>query len=189
MDLNKAINERHSVREFKETKKPKYRDIIKAIEAAGKAPLAGNLPGIKFILVDDKNKIAELAEAAQQSFIAKTNYVVVMCSDKSYLEKYYYDRAEKYGKQQAGAAIENFLLKITDLGLATCWIGAFSDETVKRILKVPDNIEVEAFFPIGYETDSHKKIKPRRKQELVNKIFFNKYGNRTMKPLRSPEYQ
>jgi nitroreductase len=184
MDLDQTINERHCVNNFKETKKPNYKDVIKAIEAASKAPAAGNLPAIKYILVSDKDKIQELAQAAQQSFIGKAHYVIAVTVDKSFLEKYYYDRADHYAHQQAGASIENFLLKITDLGLASCWIGAFSDETVKRILKIPKDIDIVSLLPIGYELSD---IKPKKmKPDLNTIVFFDKYKNKNMKPERKP---
>ena len=138
MEFDEVVNQRRSIRNFKEAKKPPLGKVMKAIESASKSPLAGNLPALKYILVTDKGKIQELAQAAQQSFISKVSYIIVVCSDKKFLEEYFADRADSYAKQQAGAAIENFLLKVTDMDLASCWIGAFSTETVKRILKIPE---------------------------------------------------
>jgi nitroreductase len=183
MDLDKAIKERHCARKFK-TKKPDWKKIIVAIEAATKAPLAGNIPAVKFILVSDKEKIASLAEAAAQDFVAIANYVVVACSDNKQVKRSYDKRGERYSRQQAGAAIENFMLKITSLGLATCWVGAFSDVTVKRVLRISDDIEVEAILPIGYEM---KKTKQRKKPNLDEVLFFDTWKNKYMKPKRMPE--
>jgi len=183
MKLDECIKKRCSVRRFK-TKRPDWKDIIKAIEASSKAPLAGNIPTIKFILVDNKEKIAELAEAAMQDFIYYANYVVVVCSDKKQCIKSYGERAERYCKQQAGAAIENFLLKITELKLATCWVGAFADENVKRILQIPDEIDVEALLPIGFPIANPKQ---RTKPSLDSCVYFNTWKNRYMKPIIKPE--
>jgi len=183
MDLDKAIKERHCVRKFK-TKKPDWKKIIKAIEAATKAPLAGNIQAVKFILVSNKEKIASLAEAAAQNFVATANYVVVVCSDNRQIKRSYDERGERYSRQQAGAAIENFMLKLTSLGLATCWVGAFSDVTVKRVLRIQDDIEVEAILPIGYEIG---KTKQRRKPNLDDVLFFDTWNNKFMKPKRTPE--
>jgi len=183
MDLDKAIRERHSARRFK-SKKPDWRKIIEAIEAGSKAPLAGNIPTLKFILVSDKEKIGELAEAATQDFVATAHYVVVVCSDKTQCVRSYDERGEIYSRQQAGAAIENFLLKIIDLGLATCWTGAFSEETVKRILQIPENVDVDALFPIGYEFE---KTKQRAKPNIDAVLFFDVWKNKYMKEIRKPE--
>jgi nitroreductase len=179
MDLDKAIKERHSVRSFKKTKQADYKKIIDAMLAALKAPLAGNHPSVKLILVTDKEKIKQLAEASQQGFVDDVDNLVVFCTDKKYLEKSYGERGKMYARQQAGAAIENFLLKLTDSGLASCWVGAFSDEAVRRILKVPDNIDIEAFFPVGYELGKAKQLD---KPDLDMCVFFDTFGNRFMKP-------
>jgi len=187
MDLDKAIQTRHCVREFKKTKKPDPKKIIKAIEAASKAPLAGNLPSVRYILVTDEKKIKELAEASQQDFIADTHALVVICTDKKQLEKNYYDRAIKYAHHQAGAVIENFLLKITDMGLASCWVGAFADDMVKRILTIPDEIDVDAILPVGYEMPTQKPTK--RKPDFQYALYFDKYKEKYFKPIISPEFK
>lgn len=182
MKVEEAINERHSVRRFS-SKKPNYREIIEAVDAANKTPLAGNICTLRFIVVSDKEKIKELAEASQQDFISQASYIVVVCSSNKEIERFYDERGLMYSRQQAGAAIENFLLRITELGLASCWIGAFSDSSVKNILSIPDNIEVEALLPVGYEFG---KTKQRKKPKLDAVLFFDKYGNKFMKPERKP---
>lgn len=183
MDLDKAIKERHSVRRYK-TKKPDYEKILQAIQAAINGPLAGNIPTLKFILVSDKEKIQQLAEAAEQDFVATAHYVVAICSNKTNCIRSYEEKGEIYFRQQAGAAIENFLLKITDLKLSTCWVGAFSEKMVKRILKIPDNIILEAFFPIGYELGHAQK---KAKQSIESVLYFETWGNEYMRPIRKPE--
>ncbi len=182
MELDKAIEKRHSVRTFKQ-KKPDWRKIIEVIDAAIKGPLAGNAGTLKFLLVDKSEKIKRLAKASQQSFIQNSKYLVIVCSDPAQLERSYDDRAKKYLRQQAGAAIQNFLLKLTDLELATCWVGAFQDEEVKRILNIPKDIEVEALFPIGYELG---KGKQPTKPDLDNNLFFNKWKQKKMSPEKMP---
>ncbi len=187
MDIDKAIEKRRSVRRFS-TKKPKWQDIIEAIDSANKAPLAGNIYALRFILIDDKEKIRKLAEAAQQDFFENVDYAVVVCTDKTSLIRSYDERGEIYARQQAGAAIENFLLKIVDLGLASCLVGAFVDDEVKDILEIPkpyDNINVEAILPVGYEMPGYKKEK--RKPDLDMCLWFNKWKNKFMRIPHKPE--
>lgn len=183
MDLNKAIKNRRSIRKFK-TKKPDWRDIIECIDAARYAPMAGNIFSLQFILVDDKGIIQQLADAANQSFIAQVSYVVVVCSDSKKTVSSYEERGKRYLRQQAGAAIQNFLLKIEEKGLATCWIGAFADDLVKEAVKIPETVDVEAIFPIGY---AFEKIKQKPKIDLDNILFFNKYKEKRMTPLKRLE--
>jgi len=184
MDLDKAIKTRHSVRRFK-TKAPNWRDIIKAIDLARLAPFAGNICSVKFIIVTEDEKIAQIAEACQQDFVGTAKYIVVICSEPDVVIGHYGERAKKYLPQQAGAVIENFLLKLTDLGLSTCWVGAFAEEQIKQILQIPENVEVEAIFPIGYEMPPISKQKPKKKLDTL--LYFNVWKNKYMKAIKKPE--
>lgn len=183
MELDKAIKERHSVRKFSR-KKPDWRDIIECIDSARFTPMAGNNFTLKFIIVSDSNKIQKIADAAQQPFVGQVHYVVVICSDAGRILNAYGKRGEIYARQQAGAAIENFLLKITEKKLATCWTGYFVNEQVKRILEIPENVNVEALFPIGYESGELKGRTKRAKIDLDNVLYFNTYKNKKMKAPR-----
>jgi nitroreductase len=176
MELNKAIQSRRSVRKFK-NKKPNWKDILECIDSARYAPMAGNNFSLKFILVDNSEKIAKLADAAQP-FIAKAKYVVVVCTNPSRTVNSYDKRGEIYCRQQAGAAIQNFLLKIEEKGLSTCWVGAFVDNMVKEILEIPKDINVEALFPIGYEFEKPRTRKMKIDMDRI--LYFNSYGNTKM---------
>jgi len=178
MKLDSAIKKRKSVRDFK-TKKPDWRPIVEAIDSMRYCPKAGNNFCLKAILISDEKKIERLAEASQQEFIKQAKYVVVVCGDVERMKNLYEKRGEKYLKQQAGAAIENFLLTIEDKGLSTCWIGHFVDEQIKHALGIPEKMEVEALFPIGYEK---KKIGNNRSKEidLSNFLYFDNYGKKKM---------
>ena len=112
MDLDKAIKERHSVRNFT-NRKPDWRKIIEAIDLARYAPSAGGIFTTKFILVDDKEKINRLADYAQQDFISQVHYVVIVCSSRKLLGNSFPAQAKEFSKQQTAAAIQNFLLKLT----------------------------------------------------------------------------
>jgi nitroreductase len=176
--LDKIIKSRRSIKDYK-LKKPDWRVILECIDSVRYSPMAGNNFSLRFILVDNPELIQKIAEISEQEFIKKAQYIVVVCSDSKKTKILYEDRAEKYIKQQAGAAIQNFLLKITESGLSTNWVGHFYEDKLKRILKVPEEIEVEALFPIGY---SNEKPKKRETIDFDRIMFFNKYGNRHMNP-------
>lgn len=178
MELDKAIKSRASIRKFK-SKKPDWQTIVECIDAARYAPMAGGNYTLKFILVDDPKTIQKLADCAQQNFIAQAHYVVVVCSNPSRTTNAYGGRGERYCKQQAGAAIQNFLLKIEESGLSTCWIGHFTEEEVKDGLNVPEGVHVEAFFPIGYEYE--KKRTKKSKIDMDRILYFNKYKQKKLK--------
>jgi len=177
--LDKIIQSRRSIKKYK-SKKPDWRVILECIDSMRYAPMAGNNFSLKFILVDNTEIIEKISEASEQDFISKAKYVLVVCSDEKRTKTAYEKRAEKYLRQQAGAAIQNFLLKITEAGLATNWVGHFYDGKIKRLLKIPENIEIEAIFPIGCTNE-----KPKKKElvDFDNIMYFNQYKNKNMKML------
>ena len=47
-------------------------------------------------------------------------------------------------------AFTHLLLAARAEGLGTCWIGNFRNPEVKKILGVPDDLDVVAVTPLGY---------------------------------------
>lgn len=182
MDFNKVLKTRTSIRKYS-NKDVKDDKIINAIEAANLAPSPGNLSILKFIIIKDKETIKKIAQAAQQPFIKSAPVVIAVCSDSANIKRAYDIRTEKYVKQQAGAAIQNFLLKITEMKLASCWIGAYSESIIKSALKVPENITIEAILPIAYPHKADK-TKQKPKPNLGNITYFETYGNKYQKKPR-----
>jgi len=182
MDFDKVIKKRTSIRNYS-SKKPKYDKIIDAIEAANLAPSPGNLSFLYYIFVEDPEKIKKIADACQQDFIKDAKIIIAVCSKPAKVKAMYDKRAEKYIKHHAGAAIENFLLKITEMKLASCWVGAFSETTIKNILKVEEGINIEAVLPIAYPAKADKTT-PVPKRHLGRIIWFEKWGNKYQKAPR-----
>jgi len=177
MEFDKVVESRKSVRSFK-SKKASWKDVIEAIDAARKSPFAGNQNHIKFIIIEEQNVIDRIAELASQLWINESSILVVVCSDDTHLENMYGDKGKTYSRQQAGAAIENFLLKITDMGLSACWVGGFHDELVKQLLKIPEHINIEAIIPVGYE----KKKEERKKKKSLESVMFWEYWDNRKRP-------
>ena len=125
----------------KSNKKVKFEKIVDAIEAANMAPSPGNLSILKFILVENLEIIDKVADTCQQDFIRRAQQVIILCSEPRRVKNIYNEKAEKYTNYHVGAAIENFLLKITDLGLASCWVGYFAEEVLKNVLKIPEETD------------------------------------------------
>lgn len=177
MDLNDSIQKRKSVKSYKD-KKPDWRDIIECVDAARYTPMAGNNYSLKFIIIDEPETIQKLANASQQPFIAKAPYIIAVCTNPVKTKNLFEERADRYLHQQAGAAIQTILLKLTEKELASCWIGHYVDYLVKETLKISKDVRIEALITVGYE---HIKTAPKRKPILDGILYFNKYKNKKMK--------
>ena len=178
MSLDTIIQKRKSVHGFSD-KKADWRKIIKAIDAARYAPMAGNIFTLKFIVIDDAKKISLIAESAQQHFIANASHAIVICSKPILAKIQFAEQGEMFIHQQAGAAIQNILLKLEEQGLASCWIGYFIEKDIKTLVNIPNEMKVEAILSVGHAS---KLIKEREKakSDLDAFLYFNKYGEKKM---------
>jgi nitroreductase len=152
METLKAINERRSIRKFKSIDIEE--NIIEILfNAAQMAPSAGNMQGRDYIIVTDPEIKNQLIKAAyDQKFIGQAPIVIIFIANIERSSNIYGERGLLYAIQDATASVNNLMLAAHDLGLATCWVGAFDEDVVKNILKIPIELELKpvAIIPIGY---------------------------------------
>ena len=77
--------------------------------------------------------------------------------------------AERWMAGQAvAAAIENILLRATELGIGACWMCAplFCQAVVRETLSLPDDWEPQALITLGYAADAGKKRERMRVDEV-----------------------
>ena len=182
MKTEETINSRRSIRTFS-NKPVKFGLVLESIDAANQAPFAGNINNLKYIIIETKENKKYIAEFSQQLWINESSFVIIVCSELEKLENLYQERGLVYNKQQAGAAIENMLLSLTNQGLAACWVGAFADEEIKSHFKIPNKWSVEAIIPIGYAKNKTKQTV--RKATLESTIFWEKWDQKK-KPIIYP---
>ena len=69
----------------------------------------------------------------------------------------------------AAIAMSNISLGAYASGLGTCWIAAFREEEIKKILNIPSNVRVFAMTPLGYPDEKKGPVKKRKLlEELVH---------------------
>ncbi len=176
MDLFEAIEKRRSIRKFKPNPIPK--EALKRILEAGRlAPSGGNRQPWRFIIArKPETKKALAAAANNQMFIADAGAVIVALGDpKASPTKLPYTLSATRipHRQDPMIAIEHMVLAATALGYGTCWIGAFNEEEVKKILKIPEDMAVIALLPIGVPDESP----PPKPRKAFSELFFDEsYG-------------
>lgn len=149
-EIMSAIYERRSVREF--SSDPVDRNtILDLIKAAQMAPSAGNLQARDFIVVTNNAIKKKLRDAAlNQDFLIQAPVVIVICASIPRSSRIYRGRGEFYSIQDATASVMVMMLAAHDKGLATCWVGAFDDMEVCRILMIPADIRPVCLLALGY---------------------------------------
>ena len=127
--------------------------IDKLIDAGKKSPSAGGLKDQRFTVVKDEEAKHQLMETSRgQRQVGEASVIIVVSSDVDVVSGKYGDRGrDLYAAQDCAAATENILLAATALGLGACWVGAFDENEVRKILNLPENHRPMVMIPVGYE--------------------------------------
>lgn len=171
MEFYDVIKKRRSVRKYRKDKIPE--DVLKRILEAGRiAPSAKNIQPWKFIVIKDEEIKKKVAEACKkQLWMADADVIVCGCA----IEEIAYGKMGGYMSSypvDLAIAMDHIILAATNEGLGTCWIGAFDEKEVKKVLNIPEDIRVVALTPIGYPAEEPKD----RGRKTFEEVFtFEKY--------------
>jgi len=173
LEVLEAIKTRWSIRRFTGDGVT-WEEELTLIDAARWAPSAGNLQPWEFVVVRRQDLKERLARAAlNQRFIAEAPMVVVVCADPMRSAMVYGPRgANLYCIQDTAAATQNMLLAAHSMGLGTCWVGAFDERAVRRVLDIPPDIRPVAIVPVGRPAE---RPKPPRRREVGEIIHHDGY--------------
>jgi len=159
-----AIRTRRSIRRYK-AQLVEQKKLDQVVEAGRLAPSAKNLQPWHFVLVTDGEQRRALRAAYASDWFVGAPAILVACGDPSVAWRRM--DGEEYWKVDVSIAMENMVLAARELGLGTCWIGAFDEKAAKTALKVPDGVRVLAMTPIGYPDEEKGEVKNRKTVEEI----------------------
>jgi nitroreductase len=169
MDVFSAISQRCSIRAYKTTDVEEDK-LKKVLEAGRLSPSASNRQDWKFIVVRNKETRKKLAKAAfGQSFIAEAPVVIVACGMEP---NAMLACGQPMHTVDGSIAFAYMILQAYELGLGTCWIGAFNEDEAKKILSVPKNVRVVAMTPLGY---SNQPPSQKSRKSLDQIVCYEKF--------------
>jgi len=153
MNVYEAIRTRRSVRRY--SPQPIPEDTLSRLrDALRLAPSACNFQPWRFIFVTDQRLRTEFGQVAhQQTFIAQAPVIVVGCGFPDRAYKGMGGRGNSVDIDVA-IALDHLTLAAVAEGLGTCWIGAFDEQAVKRLLEIPQEVKVVALTPLGFPESS-----------------------------------
>ncbi|TET06618.1 MAG: nitroreductase family protein [Candidatus Thorarchaeota archaeon] len=157
------ISSRRSIRRFS-SEPIDERHINDIVKAGFSAPSAGNRQPWRVIIVTDQDVKNQLSNAAGgQTFIAKAPVIFVVCGVPEESAQRYKERGKTlYVLQDTAALTLNILHAAHMLGFGACWIGAFNEEEVSKILWIPSNMRPVSMIPVGKIEGNLPEMRPRR---------------------------
>ncbi|MCW4046087.1 MAG: nitroreductase family protein [Candidatus Bathyarchaeota archaeon] len=186
-----AIKTRRSVRTYSSRPVP-LSTLQQVLEAAGWAPSAHNAQPWRFIVLASEAEKQVLAEAMAKAWMTdlakqgvtlevqeslckasverftRAPVLIIACITMEDMDRYADEPRQRVERdlavQSLGAALQNLLLAAHACGLGACWYcaPAFCKETVRKVLKIPEEVEPQALITLGYPAE--KPRTPRRKQ-------------------------
>lgn len=161
-DFLKLLKIRRSIRVFQDKDIPKDK-LEEILDTARFAPTARNVQPWEFVVVTDKNKLAELANLGQNAgFMAQASVcIAVFCADTHYF------------LEDGSAATCNILLAATALGIGSCWIAGDKKpycRQVNALLNAPSGMKLISLIALGYpqEKNTFKIAEKRALKELLH---------------------
>ena len=150
-------------------------EVALLLRAALMSPSSHRSTGWQFIVVDDKEKLQQLAVSKESgaSFVAEAPLAIVVTADPSISDAWIED---------ASLAALMIQLQAEDLGLGSCWAhirnryaadGTPANTIIHELLGIPDNLEVLCIIAVGHKGMERK---PFNEDHLQwEKIHLNEY--------------
>ncbi len=160
MDFYEVVKKRRSFRVYKPDM-PEKEKLNRILEAARLAPTWANLQGVNYIIVKKPENVKAVWKAIEQEtkFIEAPIFIIgIISASGSGINK----NGEKYYGVDFGICFEHLILAAATEGLATCWIGFFNEEEVKKVLKIPKKYKVMGITPLGYPIKPKGEVKERK---------------------------
>lgn len=166
--LELAAN-RRSVRAYKPDPVPE--ELLQAVlEAGRRAPSAANRQPWRFIVVRNEVTRRALGAAYAREWFWKAPVIIAVCVVPKEAWVRSYD-GQNYAMVDGALALDHMTLAAADLGLGTCWIGAFDPAAARMVLGLPDGVEIVGMTPLGFP-DVEPEPRPRLRKSL-NEILMH----------------
>jgi len=179
MEVKNAISNRRSIRKYQEKEVP-ISLVEKLIEAVRLAPSAYNAQPTKLIILRSKEIKGKLKENKifKQNFVYNAPLIILFYGNpeayaKEQFEPTYSNPTEIAGEigavRDISIAAQNLVLRATDLGLGTCYIGLVAREKAKEILGISKSYVLPFVITVGYPAEKPNAMPRKNRKDLISK--------------------
>lgn len=181
MEVFECIAKRRSIRSFLD--KPVPKAVVKKLLRAGVlAPTARHREPWRFVVVQDKKKIAELEEKVKEQYgvlglslktVSKILGRPTVFHNAPLIVFIAAKKGGKYFREDCAACAQNMLLAARALGIGSCWIGMANvlnkDGEALSELGIPREHEILAALIFGFPRGGWPKT-PKREPKILKWI-------------------
>ncbi len=173
MKFIELAKKRVSIRSYKPD--PVSDEMLHEVLEAGRlAPTACNLQPFQFVVVHKKENLASLAAGYPGNWFKEAPVVIAICTQASKAWKRKYD-ARTLVDVDGAIAADHMTLAAADIGLGTCWVGAFDPKIIRKALGVPRTVEPIVLLTLGHPNE---KGRPKIRQPLKKLVRYEKWNDK-----------
>jgi nitroreductase len=165
MDFSSLIKKRYSVRAYRPD--PVEKEMLEGVlEAARLAPTASNRQPFRIIVAQTEGRQDEMRRMYDRDWFVEAPIIICVCGVKS--EAWVSRGGMNYVYVDVAIVMDHIILAATDLGLGTCWVGAFDKDVAVEVFGLPDDLEPVVMTPLGYAADQPEPKERRPLSDLVS---------------------
>lgn len=177
MDFLELIQIRQSVRGYR-TRPVESWKIDKLIEAVRLSPSASNSQPWQLIIIDDPELKDSVARSTYSSLVSFNKFapeapaLAVLTIEKPKLITQIGGRLKdrEFPLIDIGIAASHFCLQAAELGLGTCMLGWFDEQSIKKLLGIPEKTRIGLVITLGYGKDEKLRSKIRKSKEQMSSL-------------------
>ena len=149
MELMDALRGRYSVRKFSDAM-PAREQIEAVLEAGRLAPTARNSQPQRLYVITKPDDLAKIDESTRCRYGAPVCIIIGYSTDEAFDHSRIVESEPwSYGELDATSVLVHMMLKATELGLGTCWLGAFDGGALHRAFDIPESVVIRAILDLG----------------------------------------
>ncbi len=162
MDVEEAISARRSIRKWSD--RPLDRDTIERLMGSVRlAPSGHNGQQWELIVVSERDRLEALVPICNnQRHVGEAGAFVFVVTDPS----------GKWIHVDPAIAMDHLRLRATEMGLGTCWIGAFDEARMRDFLEIPENKVAVIGMTLGYPGEMPG---ARSRRDLDQLVHWERY--------------
>jgi len=170
VEFSELIEKRYSVRAYRPLPVEEEK-LQQVLEAARLAPTAANRQPFQLIVIHTEGREEELKRIYKPDWFVQPPLVICACGvpGRGWTRR---QDGKSYCDVDVAIAMDHLILAAADLGLGTCWIGAFDPVAAREVLDLPDDVEPIAFTPLGYPADEPG---PKRRKQLSELVRYERW--------------
>lgn len=170
MEFSDLIAKRYSVRAYRPIPVEDEK-VQQVLEAARLAPTAANRQPFQMIVIHTEGRESELKRIYKPEWFVEPPLVIcaVGMPGRGWQRR---QDGKSYCDVDVAIAMDHLVLAAADLGLGTCWIGAFEPDAAREVLGLPADVEPIAFTPLGYPADQ---LGPKQRKPLDSLVRYERW--------------